>query len=104
MIRDMNECGASLNSSLVHQKKMFADSAELANSLARIYHNNVTESEWVNTECHLKEYPAAQAYKQCWDKIHNTYRSSSAMVSAELSLEPLRAAVTRMQPEVCVNR
>ena len=100
MIQDMNECGASLNSSLAHQKKMFADAADLAASLARIYHDNVTTTDWVNTECHLKEYPAAEAYKQCWENVHNTYRSSSAMVAAELSLEPLRAAVTRMQPEI----
>ncbi len=100
MIKDMNECGAALHSALANQKKMFSDSAELATSLARIYHHNITMTDWVNTNCNLQQYPAAEAYKQAWNNIHNVIRSSVAMVSSEISLEPLRSAVTQMQPEI----
>jgi hypothetical protein len=100
MIKDMNECGASLNSALVNQKKMFADSCELAKSLARIYENNLTMTDWVNVDCHLQLGSAAQAYTVAWENIHTVVRSSSAMTLSELGLEPLRSAVTKMEPDV----
>jgi len=100
MIKDMNECGASLSSTLVNQKKMFADSCELAKSLARIYDSNLTMTDWTNVDCHLQQGAAAESYKAAWENIHTVIRSSSAMALSELGLEPLRSAVTRMEPEV----
>ena len=129
MIKDMNECGASLNSSLIHQKKMFADANELANSIGRIYENNVKMTDWTNVSCHLENVDTAEAFKIAWANMHNVVRSSAAMTMSEMSLgtdlfvrmhvnpycnsigltlpmiilytiEPLRAAVTRMQPEI----
>ena len=41
MIKDMNECGASLYSALANQKKMFADSADLG-MIQKVY--------WLNHE------------------------------------------------------
>lgn len=100
MIKDMNEIGASLNSTLVNQKKMFADSTELAKSLARIYQQNLTMTDWVNVDCHLEHQTTADGYCTAWDNIHSVVRSSSAMAISELALEPLRAAVTKMDPEI----
>lgn len=100
MIKDMNECGAALHSALANQKKMFADSYDLATSLARIYQRNLTMTDWDNTTCQLQQGAAAESFKNSWESIHTVIRSSSAMVSTEMSLEPLRAAVTKMQPEI----
>lgn len=100
MIKDMNECGASLNSTLVNQKKMFADSCELAKSLARIYESNQNMTDWTNVECHMQQGVAAASYMTAWENIHTVIRSSSAMTLSELGLEPLRSAVTRLEPEI----
>lgn len=87
LMRDMNECGAGLAATLGQQKKMFADSCELAKSLARIYEQNLNDSVTINNnnntiennnnfsfECHLQESPAAAAYCSVWNEIHNVIR------------------------------
>ena len=47
---------------------------DIAKSLARIYHNNVTMTDWTNTTCHLEQYPAAEAFASSWENVHNVVR------------------------------
>ncbi|KAJ1418199.1 hypothetical protein B484DRAFT_453752 [Ochromonadaceae sp. CCMP2298] len=100
MIGDMNECGAALHSYLVHQKSMLADGEELAKSLARVYESNERMTDWPYCESQLLHGHLAEAYREKMDLVQNVLRSSTSTVCAERALDPLRAAVLQLNPEV----
>jgi hypothetical protein len=104
MMTDMNECGASLSSLLAHQKRAFGDAHHLATTLQRIYYDSLTTNDWPNVTCELKHQDAVEAYKVCWERIHDVYRSSSAAVCDEQGLQPLKQAVTKIAPDVETTR
>lgn len=99
MIRDMNEVAAGINSVMMQQKQMFNDAHELAAALSRIYTSNA-DSEWPGCPSEMTHLNSALAYKECMKTTHDVVRSSAAMVVVERALEPMRAAVTKMAPEV----
>lgn len=100
MVEDLNECGAALSSVLVLQKKYTADIVEMAKCLTRIYTKNSAPDYWNICETALTQQESAKAYEEAITSIHEVVRSSAAKVSADLALEPLRSAVTKMCPEV----
>lgn len=101
---DMNECGASLSSLLSHQKRAFGDAHHLATTLQRIYNDSLTTTDWPNVKCELKHQDAVEAYRACWERIHDVYRSSSAAVCDEQGLQPLKQAVTKIAPDIDATR
>lgn len=50
--------------------------------------------------CELQHLREATAYKQKWDSIHNIIRSSTSSVLMDHAVEPLKAAVTQMGPDI----
>lgn len=99
MVLDMNECGASLSSTLSHQKQMFSDSQHLASALSRIYLDS-NSNNWPGVTNELQLSLAGDAYKSCWDIIHDVIRSSCAAMSDEQGLQPLKATITRICPDI----
>jgi len=100
MVGDMNECGAALHSYLMKQKAMFSDAEELAKSLARIFDSNLRMSDWPDVDCEMKQCHVAEQYNEKMDLIQNILRSSASTVCSEHALDPLRAAIARMNPEI----
>lgn len=92
--------GAAVNSSLSKQKEMFSDSRDLATILARIYHENVIDTEWPQSSKKMELDNAAADFKNRWETLHEVYRSSTTMVLAEDGLEPLRHTVTELAPNI----
>lgn len=122
MIADMNECkalcnlaevriiltliklylsgGAALHSYLTKQKALFADGEELSKSLARVFDDNLRMTDWPDVDCELKQCHVAEQYKIKMDLIQNVLRSSSSTVCSEHALDPLRAAIAKVVPEI----
>lgn len=90
--------GAALNSVLANQKATFADCKALSASLAKLYTDDA-DLPWPGTVSGLSQRGAAVAYRDAWENIHDSLRSTTMAVCVEQSLEPLRAAVTRLGPE-----
>lgn len=91
--------GAGLSSVLTKQKDLFVEATELASALAKIYTRNA-EIDWPNVSCQLEYQAFAIAYRDCWTEINSVFRTSAAIVSTELALQPLFAAVTSIGPEI----
>lgn len=100
MIADMNECGAALHSYLTKQKALFADGEELSKSLARVFDENLRMTDWPDVDCELKQCHAAEQYKIRMDLIQNVLRSSASTVTSEHALDPLKAAISTVTPEI----
>ena len=106
MVEDMNECGAALNSTLQNCKAMTTDARELATALAKVYTKNV-EEPWLGAPHELTQTAASESFKDAWDTINNSFRSTTQAVVLEQALEPLRKAVTSFTPtfeEMKTNR
>ena len=89
-----------MHSFLMKQKQMFSDGEELAKSLARIFDTNLRMTDWPDVDCELKQCHVADQYKAKMDLIQNVLRSSSSTVCSEHALDPLRAAIAKMAPEI----
>mmetsp|Transcript_9933 Transcript_9933/g.10433 ORF Transcript_9933/g.10433 Transcript_9933/m.10433 type:complete len:485 (-) Transcript_9933:50-1504(-) len=100
MMEDMNECGAAVTAVLLNQKTFIKDAVELTKCLNRIYVKNNNPEHWPGVENHLQYTEAAARYEAALTLIDEAYRSSSAKVSGEIALTPLRSAVTAMGPSV----
>jgi len=100
MIADMNECGAALHSYLMKQKSMFSDAEELAKSLDRIFDDNLRMTDWPDVDCEMKQCHVAPDYKSKMDVLANVLRSSVSTVSSEHALDPLRACIAKVSPEI----
>ena len=100
MVEDMNECGAALNSTLQNCKQMTTDARALATSLAKVYQKAIDEP-WRGAPNELTQTQSSEAYKDAWDTINNSYRSTTQAVVLEQALEPLRKAVTAFTPGEC---
>ena len=100
MVDDMNEVGACLSEMLRNQKVCFDEQRNLATCLARIFVKNEDIVDWPDHENKMDELAGAIAFAEESDYLHNTVRSSAGLAVVETSLEPLRAAVTKMCPEV----
>jgi len=100
MVEDMNEVGACMSEMLRTQKTCFNEVRNLATALARVYVRNEDIDDWPDCENKMQELAGSIAFSEESDYIHNTIRSSSGMAVVETTLEPLRAAVTKMCPEV----
>jgi hypothetical protein len=100
MVEDMNEIGACMSEMLRSQKVCFNEVRNLATCLAKVYVRNEDIDDWPDCENKMGELAGAIAFSEETDYIHNTIRSSSGMATVETTLEPLRAAVTKMCPEV----
>lgn len=103
MIEEMHECGDALHGYLSHQKTMFSGGQKLSLSIAKVYNTNTTieqNNEWPGVTNDLDHEPEATVMQAKWDKIHETYRSSTAAVCQEYALEPIKAAYTRLAPEI----
>ena len=96
MLKDMNECGATLHGMLTDQKRGFADAQMLADSLSRVYEKNSEMEDWAGSSNELGNGGASVQYKEKWDAIFDVIRSSCFMVNTEFALDPLKAAVTKM--------
>ena len=46
----------------------------------------------------MTQTQSSEAYKECWENINNTLRSTIQAVALEKALEPLRSAVTELTP------
>jgi hypothetical protein len=85
---------------------MTTDARELATSLAKIYQKSIDEP-WRGAPNELTQVGPAEGFKDCWDTINNSYRSTAQAVMLEQALEPLRKAVTSLTPafdELKTNR
>ena len=100
MVEDMNEIGACLSETLTMQKTSFSELRQLASVMARVYVRNEEISDWPDCENKMQELPGAIAFSEVSDYVHNSIRSSAGMCVVETTLEPLRAAVTKMCPEI----
>lgn len=94
------QCGAALTAVLTDQKHFFSDAVELSRVLNRLYIQNMNPEYWPNTTCAFSQSTAAASYQEAMTMIHEVFRSSSAMTTNEMALEPLKAAVVRMAPEI----
>jgi hypothetical protein len=94
------QCGAALTAVLSHQKQFFGDAMELSRILNRLYCQNADAEYWPGTACAMAQTDAAASYHESLTLIHEVFRSSSAMTTNEMALEPIKAAVTRMAPEI----
>lgn len=92
--------GAALHSYLTKQKAMFADAEELAKSLARIFDSNLRMTDWPDVNCEMKQCHVAEQYKVKMDLLQNVLRSSASTVASEMALDPLRAVIASISPEV----
>ena len=79
---------------------MFSDAEELAKSLARIFDANLRMTDWPDVDCEMKQCHVAEQYNAKVDLIQNILRSSASTVCSEHALDPLRAAIARMNPEI----
>ena len=61
---------------------------------------NKAINDWPNVECRLNHNKEAEKYAQIMSSIHNVVRSSSSTICCELAIDPLRAMVTKVGPEV----
>jgi len=101
MMDDMNECGACITSTLLKQKNFFEEAVELAESLVRIYDKSATPDYWPKDVTQKLELGgAATRYRDALKEIHVSYRSSVAKCCSEITLQPIRSAVTAMGPEI----
>jgi hypothetical protein len=82
------------------QKQMFSDGEELATSLARIFDRNLKMTDWPDVDCELKQCHVADNYKEKMEVLQNVIRSSASTVCSEHALDPLRACIARVVPEV----
>lgn len=57
-------------------------------------------SDWPDVECELKQCSQAQLYAEKMALIQNVLRSSTSTVCAEHGMDPLKAFVTRLAPEI----
>jgi len=89
-----------LHSYLTKQKALFADGEELSKSLARVFDENLRMTDWPDVDCELKQCHAAEQYKIRMDLIQNVLRSSASTVTSEHALDPLKAAISTVTPEV----
>ena len=99
MMDDMNEVGASLSETLRQQKSAFSELRQLASVLARVYVRNAEIDDW-QCENQMLELPGAVNFSEKSDYIHNAVRSSAGLTVVETTLEPLRSAMTKMNPEI----
>ena len=99
MMDDMNEVGASLSETLRQQKSAFSELRQLASVLARIYVRNTEIDDW-QCDNQMLELPGAVTFSEKSDYIHNAVRSSAGLTIVETTLEPLRTAMTKMNPEI----
>ena len=81
---------------------MFSDAKELAISLSRIYNSNASlkPNDWPGSSNELQNIVEVENFERKWIHLSDITRSSCAMVCAEQALDQLRAAVTRMGPEI----
>jgi hypothetical protein len=79
---------------------MMTDAEELSKSLARIFDANLRMTNWPDVDCELKQCHVADQYKAKMDLIQNILRSSTSTVCSEHALDPLRAAIGKLQPEI----
>lgn len=79
---------------------MFADAEELSKSLARIFDSNLRMTDWPDVNCELKQCHVAEQYKTKMDLLQNVLRSSASTVASEMALDPLRAVIASVNPEV----
>ena len=89
-----------MHSFLTHQKSLFSDAEELSKSLARIFEQSQMCTDWPGVQCNMQFRDQADLYVQRVGAIHNVLRSSVSTVSVEEALDPLKAAVTAVAPEV----
>jgi hypothetical protein len=82
------------------QKQMFSDGEELATSLARIFDRNLKMTDWPDVDCELKQCHVADNYREKMEVLQNVIRSSASTVCSEHALDPLRACIARVVPEV----
>jgi hypothetical protein len=94
------QCGAALTAVLAHQKQFFASCEELSRIMNRLYVQNASPDYWPGTACALSQAAAAASYQETLTLVHEVFRSSTAMTTNEMALEPIKAAVTRMAPEI----
>ena len=98
MTEDMNDCGSNLNSTLQNCKAMTTDARDLAIALAKVY-EKASDEPWRGASNDLTQTAAAESYRDAWDTINNSYRSTTQAVVIEQALQPLRKAVTHNTPE-----
>lgn len=89
-----------MHSYLTKQKAMFSDGEELAKSLARIFDDNLRMTDWPDVDCEMKQCHVADNYKAKMELLQNVLRSSASTVCSEQALDPLRACIARIVPEV----
>lgn len=82
------------------QKAMFADAEELAKSLGRIFDDNLRMTDWPDVDCEMKQCHVADQYKAKMDLLQNVLRSSASTVCSEQALDPLRACIAKITPEI----
>lgn len=92
--------GAALHSYLTKQKAMFADAEELAKSLSRVFDTNLRMTDWPDVDCEMKQCHVADQYKEKMELLQNVLRSSASTVCSEHGLDPLRACIAKVSPEV----
>lgn len=79
---------------------MLSDGEELARSLSRIFDDNLKMTDWPDIDCELKQCHVADNYKATMDILQNVIRSSASTVCSEQALDPLRAHIARVVPEI----
>ena len=77
---------------------MTTDARELASALAAVYQKAVNDP-WRGAPNELTQTAPSEAFKDSWDTINNSLRSTTQAVVLEQALEPLRKAVTHFTPE-----
>ena len=77
---------------------MTTDARELATALAKVYQKAV-DDPWRGAPNELTQTASSEAFKDSWDVINNSLRSTTQAVVLEQALEPLRKAVTAFTPE-----
>mmetsp|Transcript_15377 Transcript_15377/g.23165 ORF Transcript_15377/g.23165 Transcript_15377/m.23165 type:complete len:443 (-) Transcript_15377:127-1455(-) len=100
MMEDLNECGASVSALLTSQKTYFGETVKMAQCLARIYKKNSDPTHWPGSSNMLSLEETSVAYENALQEVFSNYRSSSTRSCVDLSLTPMRSAVTAMGPEV----
>ena len=61
---------------------------------------NKAINDWSDVTCRLNHTTEAEKYAEIISSIHNVVRSSSSTICCELGIDPLRAMVTKIGPEI----
>jgi hypothetical protein len=103
MMKEMHGCETTLHCFLSQQKIIFSEGQTLTHSVNRIYDINADierNNKWSGVVNQLQHESQASSLQAKWAQIHETYRSSTAAVCQEYALEPVKAACTRLVPEI----